>query len=352
LEIARRRLNRTPFLSDADDHKLRYLNRPERGIIIFPVDEVSPLVLDGAAGYSSQDDEFYGKFNATLSNVLGKGRQLKLEWAKKDKESRWLKIGYDEPYPFNIPFKLSLEFYQDDRDSTFIESGGSVGLHYLGSDIYSYGVAVGVSRLDPESYGQLFLPNKTKLRVSVSLSADTRDYPLNPRNGEYLLLKADFISETTEADSLFPASNTNYRTAELKAQKLLPVAGSSILYFGFHAMGDFSENIPTDRQFPLGGFGSLRGYMQDQFYVSRKAVGTIEFRLLTSRRGRAYIFGDGAMYQTPKLGDDGSDTEFISGFGIGLAASVRLGIATVEIAVPSKVGFGDTKLHFGLRAGF
>ncbi len=351
-EVALNRLLKADFIEEADNYRLRYLSRPERGIVVFPIRETPSLILDGAAGYSSDDGEFYGKFNATISNILGKGRQAEINWAKKDKHSRWLQFTFGEPYPIGIPFKMKIKAYQDDRDSVFIENGASIGLHYLGSDIFSYGVTIGISRLDPESYGRAFLAYKDKLRLSVSFTADSRDYPQNPHGGEYLYLSADFVTETTRSDSLFAASNTDYRTAELITEKYLPFAGSSVMYLSLHAQGDFSDNVPVDRQYPLGGFGSLRGYMQDQFYVSQLAVGTAEYRLLTSRRGRAYIFGDGAIYRIPKLNEDGSDTEYKAGVGMGLAASVKLGVATVEIAIPAEEGFGDTKIHFGLKAGF
>jgi outer membrane protein assembly factor BamA len=352
LNNAQKRLNRAAFIRDAGNYELRYQNFPERGIIIFPITEVPPLVLDGSAGYSSRDNEFYGRFNITISNILGKGRQARFEWAKKDKPSRKLRFVFTEPYPFGIPFDAEFEFYQDDRDSLFIDNGGSVGLRYLASDIYSYGVAFGLSTLNPESYGRTILPHKNKLKLSASFSADTRDSQLNPRTGDYLYLNANFISETVDGDSLFPASNTNYRTAELRWEKLIPVTMSSTLFGGLWAKGDFSNNLTPDRLSPLGGLGSLRGYMQDQFFVSRLTVGTFEYRLLTSRQGRAYIFSDGAVFQIPGPSGDDAKTEYRSGFGVGLTAAVKIGLATVEIAVPDDEGFSNAKLHFGIKTGF
>lgn len=352
LQAAQRRLGRAEFISDVDDFRLRYKGRPESGVIVFPIKEASPLILDGAAGYSSRDEDFYGRLNATLSNILGKGRQIRIEWAKKDKSSRWLKLALTEPYPLGIPFNLKLEVYQDDRDSTFIENGGLAGLHYLASNIYSYGISAGASRLDPESYGRTLLPHKNKLKLSVQLSVDTRDYPQNPRGGDFLFLKANFISETTEQDSLFPAANINYRTVELRLEKSIRITKSTAFYGGLSACGDFSENVPVDRLFALGGFGSLRGYMQDQFFTSRQAIVTLEYRVLTSKQGRAYIFADGALFQVPVASSDSSDTKSRAAIGIGIAASVKLGIATIEIAIPGDEGFGDAKVHFGVRAGF
>jgi outer membrane protein insertion porin family len=352
INAAYRRLTRAEFIDEVEQPELRYLQIPERGVIVYPINEASPLILDGAAGYSSKDDNFYGKFNATLTNILGKGRQAKLEWAKKDKQSHHLRLEYTEPYPLNFPVNLVLDFYQEDRDSLYIDNGGSVGIHYLGSEIYTYGVAVGASELNPEPYGRSILPHKTKLKLSISLAADTRDHKLNPHTGDYLYLKANFISETVKEDSLFRASNINYRTAELRYEKCLPLGRTSVMYGSIYAAGDFSNNLTADRLIPLGGFGSLRGYMQDQFYVSRLAIGTLEYRLLTSRQGRMYIFTDGAVFQLPETGGNDSSTEYKTAFGVGLTAPVKLGQAIVEIAVPEDDGFSNAKLHFGIKAGF
>ena len=352
LKLAQKRLSRADFIANVDNFELRYFKTPEKGVVVFPVKEVSPLILDGALGYASDDDQFYGRFNAVLSNILGKGRQAKLMWSRKDKSSRYLRLGFTEPYLLGMPFRFGFDVYQDDRDSLFIETGGEISLHYLASDIYSYGVSVGASQLNTELYGKTFLPDKNRLKLSVSFAADSRDYPLNPRDGDYLFLKGDFVSETVKEDSLFAASNKSYRAAEFRLEKCLPLTRSSVLFGGLAAQADFSDNVPVDRLLPLGGFGSLRGYMQDIFYVSRKAIGTIEYRLLTSRTGRAYIFTDMAVFQMPNTVGDSSITKYEAGFGIGLTAAVKFGTSTIEIAIPRDEGLSAAKLHFGIRTGF
>jgi len=363
--VVQKRLGNADFLSEADDFQLHYATSPEQGVVVFPIKEVFPFVIDGGLGYSSNDKTFYGRLAAVISNMLGSGRQAQLHWAKKDKSSRLLKIAYSEPNPFRAPVRVQLEAFQDDRDSLLIENGGSAGVHYQSYGIFSYGLTFGASQINPEPYGRTILPYKQRLKMTVSLSADRRDYKLNPLNGDYFYIDGTFVSEATRADSVFAASSINYRTIGLKAEKYFQVAKSSTIYTGLtgqaqNGQSDFSDNVPIDRLFPLGGYGSLRGYRQDIFYVSRAAVATVEYRLLTARANRAYIFADMALFQIPKAapvdstrqlpGD--SRTEFKAGFGIGLAASTRLGFATIEIAAPHDEGLAAAKLHFGIRTGF
>jgi len=348
---AKRRLSLAQFIQSAEDYQLRYLQSPERGVLVIPIKEVSPLIIDGGLGYSANDDNFYGRFNAVISNILGKGRKLEFDWSKKDKSSRWLKAELSEFYPFGVPFRLDLAACQDDRDSLYIESGGDVGLYYIAADSYTFGISMGISRINPESYGRIFIPMKNRKQLAVSISADSRDYPDNPVKGDYFYMRGEFITENTKADDNFAAASINYRTIKLDYEKYIQITKTSTLFGGLTGQGDFSEYVPIDRQFPLGGSNSLRGYNQDFFYVSRFAVGTIEYRLLTSANGRAYIFTDMAVFQIKTVSAD-IEAWYKAGFGIGLAASVKGGVTTIEIAAPHDESISSAKLHFGFRTGF
>jgi len=352
--LARKRMSTASFIKEAGDYQLRYSKSAEIGVIIFPLEETSPLLIDGALGYSSKNKNFFGQFRAEITNILGKGRRAVFDWSKKDRDSRSLKIIFSEPYPFGVPIRLDLEAYQDDRDSLYIESGGAAGLFYILSDIYIYGVSAGISRVTPESYGKSLMPVKQKKKLMLSFSADTRNYPANATRGDYLFMKGVFVRENTKQDDNFAASVKDYRTIELKIEKYLSLTMTSILYGGLFGQGDFSRDVPFDRQFALGGIGSLRGYSQGFFYVSRSAMATLEYRLLTAKDGRAYIFSDMAIFQTPETNEQsaGDRTTFKAGIGIGLAASVKGGLTTLEIAVPCDEGLSSAKLHFGLKAGF
>lgn len=358
LKLTQRRLSLVEFLKEAGDFQLRYLKSPAKGVVLFPIRETSPLVIDGAIGYSSSDDEFYGRLSAVITNILGKGRQAKLSWSKKDRQSRWLKVGFSEPYPMGIPLLFDIEVYQNDRDSLLIESGGAIGLSLISSDIFTYGASLGGSRVSPEFYGKSLLAPKERFKLSVNFSADTRDFIANPRSGDYLYIEGVFVSEKIKGNGGFAAGSNNYRRINLKIEKYIPLFKSSTLFAGLSVQGDFSEDVSPDRQFPLGGFGSLRGYKQDIFYVSRSAIVTAEYRLLTSRNGRAYIFSDMAFFQTQRglmsgnNQDTSSATEFKAGFGVGLAIAVKMGLATIEVAIPHEEGISSAKLHFGIRAGF
>jgi outer membrane protein assembly factor BamA len=343
------RLEHARFLKASSAYELRYLDCPENGIVYFPIEEVSPIILDGALGYSSNDKSLYGLANGTISNILGKGRQFGFNWLKKDKASRKLRLIYNEPLFLNQPLRLDLAVYQEDRDSLYVESGGQLGLTYTSTAALEYGLAFGASRISPEPYGRTILPGKNRRWVVINFIADTRDYSNNPKKGDYLQLEANFTNETTRRDSLFAGVSNNFRTAKLDYQRSIPLGKSQTIYARFYGRGEFSGHGSLDRQFPVGGFGNLRGYSQDIFYVMRAAILTAEYRLLTGKDGRAYIFGDMGFIQK---GLGSNKTRQKAGFGIGIAAPVRTGLAIIELAAPSDEGLSSLKLHFGIKAGF
>jgi outer membrane protein assembly factor BamA len=350
LETVRWRLTRAGFLKDVGDFQLRYSNSPEKGIAFLPIKEVSPVAIDGAIGYSSKNKSIYGQVMGALTNILGKGRQFVVNWTKKDKASRKLRLAYTEPLAFGQPIRIGLAAYQDDRDSLYIESGGELGISLMASENLNYGVSLGASQITPEPYGRSLLPSKRRLWLAAGLSADTRDNQVNPRWGDFLKLEARFINEKAREDTIFPGVSINFRTARLDYQKSIPTGRNQSIFIGMSGRGDFSTNGSIDRQFPVGGFGSLRGYSQDFFYAIRTAIISLEYRLLTGREGRAYIFTDMAAFQRGLVFNN--KTEFKSGFGIGILAPVQTGLATVELAVPSDEGVSAIKLHFGIKAGF
>jgi translocation and assembly module TamA len=343
------RLEHAHFLKGASAYKLRYLEYPENGVIYFPIEEISPIILDGAIGYSSNDKSLYGLANGAISNILGKGRQFGFNWLKKDKASRKLRLTYNEPLFLNQPLRLDLAVYQEDRDSLYIESGGQLGFAYTSTPVLEYGLAFGASRISPEPYGRAIFPGKNRLWVVINFIADTRDYSNNPRRGDCLQLEANFTSETTRRDSLFSGVSNNFRSVKLDYQRSISIGKSQTIYARLYGRGDFSGDGAIDRQFPVGGFGNLRGYNQDIFYVMRAAIITAEYRLLTGRDGRAYIFADMGLLQK---GLGSNKTQQKAGVGIGIAAPVNTGLAIIELAAPSDEGLSSLKLHFGIKAGF
>lgn len=342
------RLNHARFLKGVGLPELRYIDAPETGVIFFPIEEISPVIIDGALGYSSRDKSLYGMANGVISNILGGGRQFIFNMSRKDRASRKLRFNYIEPLIFHQPLTLDLAAHQDDRDSIYIETGGQAGITYS-SMSFEYGLSFGASRIAPESYGRSIIPNKSRRSITLNFVGDTRDYPVNPKNGDYLQLEANFINETVRRDSIFTGRSSNFRTAKVDYRKSIAIGFSSSIYGRVYGRGDFSGPGAIDRQYAVGGFGSLRGYNQDIFYVMRAAVITFEYRLLTGKEGRAYIFSDMGFLQK---GLGSNKVENKAGFGIGIVAPTRTGLATVELAAPSDEGVSAAKLHFGLKAGF
>jgi len=352
IDYAGKRLSTAVFAEQTGNSYLRYSQYPENGILVIPIKESPSVIIDGALGYSSNENSFYGRIEIQLSNMFGSGRQALVGWSKKDKYSSNINFGYLEVCPFDLPLQANFKIYQNDRDSLYIETGGNSGISFLFSDRYQYSVVAGISQITPERYGALLIPKKDKMFVEAGFTANTKDHNLNPKSGELFSLAAAIARENNHQDSLFSSNDKSYRTVRFVAEKFIQISRTSVIALLTKGSSDFTLDIPPDRQFAIGGFSSLRGFFQDQFYVSRYVIGSLEYRLLTSSTGRAYIFTDMAIFQQGGSDVSDSDTIYKSGSGIGITTAVRTGTAALELAVPHDTGFSDTKIHFGLRAGF
>jgi len=109
--------------------------------------------------------------------------------------------------------------------------------------------------------------------------------------------------------------------------------------------------IDYSEQFKMGGYGSLRGYRQDQFAGRRIFLGQSEFRLRPSRHTAVYAFGDlGYVYNRKEILPGMVATEEITRLGSGLGCFVGGPSAriTLEIGWGRHDTFDEGKIHFGL----
>jgi hemolysin activation/secretion protein len=112
---------------------------------------------------------------------------------------------------------------------------------------------------------------------------------------------------------------------------------------------DFSE------QFKLGGFGSLRGYRQDQFAGRRTLLGQLEIRWRQSSKFAFYVFGDlGVIYLKKESIEKKVDSETLTqiGSGFGIFIGSKTATLTLELGWGEEDSLGDGKIHMGLVTMF
>jgi outer membrane protein assembly factor BamA len=113
-----------------------------------------------------------------------------------------------------------------------------------------------------------------------------------------------------------------------------------------------NDNAAAWELFKMGGYGSLRGYHEDEFSSFRLAWTNYELRYRLGTDSRAYIFFDQGFLAKDKKRVK-SD---IFGVGTGIKVKTRLGILGLEYGLGyrdksfSRLGLG--MIHAGLDVAF
>ncbi len=317
--------------------------------VIYNVRELPSTMFDGAAGLTSVKGKstFVGRANLLFGDILGTGRAFGLRWNRKDRFSSELQLTYLEPYVLNSSFELKLEAHQVDRDSLFIESGGSVGLaHEFGSGLGG-SLNLAISRTVPETGSKV--ASSTGRAVGVQFDYSDIDRADNPTSGYAIITGLSHKSRTNQnADSLNLPSQISSAGVDLRY--FARISRRFVTAFAITSWGVVSNDgqIPADELHYIGGFESLRGYAEKQIPAYRYAIATIEPRLITGPESRVYLFTDFGEIRNMQV----RKYSFFPGYGIGFVAPTALGQFKLEVAW-GKTGFpSDAILNFGLAGRF
>ena len=183
--------------------------------------------------------------------------------------------------------------------------------------------------------------------VSTFLRYQALDDPVNPRSGLSLAIEAESGDKRHRAYLLEGMKNKeSLRRFRLDLAYAQPLGGRHVAFLGLHGAEVRAAHVDAAHQIRLGGTRTLRGYREDVFSGRRAAWLNAEYRFLTGRRSRLFLFADGGRIDT----DDAVLVRW--GFGFGLRLETRLGVIGVDYGL----GRGDTwmqgKVHVGLMNQF
>ena len=137
------------------------------------------------------------------------------------------------------------------------------------------------------------------------------------------------------------------------AAQYIPLGGQSTLKIGANAGIYQSANYFRNELFQIGGFKLLRGFDEESQFVSRYAIGTIEYRLRTGLNSYFFGFVDGGFGR--HLLETKKSHNYI-GSGLGLSLETKAGVINMALALGKRddVQFNlrQPKLHLGFASYF
>jgi len=333
--------------------------------IIIPVTEGNAATFDGVVGYipaprqelsAGSKGYFTGLLNVAYKNLFGTARKFAVHWQKPDQLSEEFSFSYLEPWVLNYPVNLATGLERTVRDTTYIEWSVHLRSEFRLTHNVSLIAAIKKRSVIPDSAASMDarLPQSSSLDGEVGIVYDTRDSRNNPRSGMYYkssyvygLKKNSGPAYLIQQDSLLQEENLH--SLLLDAEGYLNFWGNQVLSLAVHLRQIKGRKLTLSDYFWFGGSRSLRGYRENQFNGNLVAWLNLEYRFLTGKNSRLFVFSDGGYYQNNL---NGFREEWLYGYGLGLRMDTPLGVLGVDYGLGRGDSFSQGKIHFGLINSF
>jgi len=318
-----------------------------------------------------------GEANVNLHNALGQGETIGLNWQQLQVKSPRLNILYQHPYLFNTPIGLDFAFDMFRKDSTFVNINLQLGAQYMLSTTQSGKLFIQKFQtiLNAVNVATILqthqLPEDAdvnSVNVGIDYSFNNTDYRLNPRKGNEVhiigsvgtkkIKKNDQIVALKDPGDPAYDFSSLYDTVKLKsyqfriilsAAKYFQLGKQSTIKGAFNGAVFQSANIFRNELFQIGGYKLLRGFDEESQYLSKYAIGTMEYHYLIGMNSYFYTLFDGGWGQNNSLNRNISYTYF--GAGLGLSFETKVGIFNLAWAVgkrsDTQLNLRQSKIHFG-----
>lgn len=322
------------------------------------IEEGNATTFDGVVGYipessAQQGGYFTGLVDIAFKNLFGTGRKFNVHWKKPDALSEEFRTAYAEPWIFGFPLDAGVELERTVRDTSYIQWSYAFNSRVrLLRDLSIIGQLRQSSYIPDSSASRDFrLVKNSVLDAKIGLEYDTRDYPLNPRQGVYYLgtYSSGFKRNhgpayLIEEDSL--RKTENLQALQMRLKFYYNLWSNQVLAFHLEGRQVKGSRLQLTDYFWFGGSQSLRGYRENQFRGNVVAWSNLEYRFLMGRNARLFLFNDWGYYQY--TADERKISEWLTGYGMGLRFDTPAGILGVDFGLGKGDTFREAKIHFGL----
>lgn len=308
--------------------------------------DINVQVKEGTAGslsaglaYSSVSG-LVGTLQLSLGNFGGRGQRLNLN-VEVGSETSTYSIDFIEPRLFSGNYSFGLNLFDKVNEySTYTQDsiGGSVRLGYRLSDETSvsmryryveynvYDITQDASLIIQEQEGE-----NTTSSVRLGYHYDTRDFPMDPREGEDVRIYGEFAGE-------FLGGTNDFVRFQVEGSLFRPISGDLIglAHAEVGLINSFGgDDIPVTERFFMGGLYTLRGFeyrkvgpLEDgepvggakSFLVNMEAT----YPLIRDANIKGVLFLDAGNVWADEEKMDLDELRYGAGFGFRWAAPIGL----------------------------
>ncbi|MEZ5358463.1 MAG: BamA/TamA family outer membrane protein [Candidatus Zixiibacteriota bacterium] len=324
----------------------------------FFIEEGPRNIIELGGGYlpsqAGQNGQFVGKIDYRLRNPFGAGRKIRFLFDKRDRNISILDFEYAQPVFIPQYLEITGSVNQTDYDSLYHSFTAEAGLSLMSGENTRISSTFSWTKTEPEFSSQE--PTRI-IRGTFGFAVSSLNDEFNPAAGASIDGNVAYIRRTAWPDGSSTQVVNNESSFALAFTSIFKMYRS--LQYGLCADAGVlltsRDLIPYSEQFKLGGFGSLRGYRQDQFAGRRTALVQQELIFRATGKAAVYLFGDfGYVYARKKGADQAVHAEETTRFGTG--AGFRFGTRTARLTFEIGWGKGDSagdgKVHVGLQTAF
>lgn len=310
--------------------------RKEKGYgVLYDLADVSRKTLQALAAWEQekgQPGRLVGEVNLDLPNFLGPFRYLHIDFRRLAAATETFGLTYAEPKLPWVPLGARFDFYQDLRDTLFVQRDLKVQLTSLPGPEWSVALGVGQRVLTVNERGQAqgLVPYRNQ-NVNLSLVRNRLDHPVNPTTGTQLAFDL-------EGGTVAGASIQNHAGLVKGSGHILWVGSLKRFVFAqqFRLTGVAGINYePQLADFGrFGGSRSVRGYREDQFLSPWGVVSRSELRYRIGL-SRLHLFTDMGFI----------DDNTLASAGVGFLIQGGPNLIQVDFGWSSADDFRTGKVH-------
>jgi outer membrane protein assembly factor BamA len=324
-----------------------------------------------------------GEADLELRNVFNAGESLLLRWQQIQVQSPRLQVYFEKPYLLKTPLGFDFRFNLLKKDSSFLTIDTRMGMvneinrrskvKLFLQQFSSVLINPDTIRVKSFKILPLFLDVRTTL-FGIEMAHDALDdFEKNRKGGRWqfdlagglrrVIRNEDILSlEKDAAGNAFDFGvlydTLKERTAQFKlkasAEKFWPIGKQGVLKTGILSGFILAKQVMLNEMFQIGGFKTLRGFDEESIFVSRYAVGTVEYRYLIGNSSYVYTFADLGYLEPAKSAGEWRGLH--TGIGLGLTFETKAGQFSLAYAGGKRedqpFNFREAKIHFGIISLF
>lgn len=354
------------------EKKPEVLFKNNKAYVIFKIKRRSVNSLDGIIGLLPNEGGsnrvlITGEFNIDLKNLFRTGKEFNVEWRRLQPLSQQLAVNYKHPYIFNSYLSPGVGLKLLKQDSTFINISRGLSFKFnLGARASAnVGTTLYTTRLISTQQYSASLPpaflDSDFLSYTLGVQLSNTDDIFFPRKGG--IIGADMeIGNKNIVRNAGLAESTYDGLPEKSFQLRMHLLGKyyqrlgkqTQLYLKSESGFVQSQIIRLNDLFRVGGFNSLRGFNEYNFYAQKYSLLTTEFRVFTDESSYVYLFYDQSLIAYDI--ENSSFLDFPLGFGAGVSFSTGRGVFNFAYSLgyssDQPLALNLSKVHFGLVSKF